>query len=322
MRLVILIPVYNDWISLQKLLVEIDKLSLENVSDLSVLIIDDASTIKNCIDFSNWGFDNISSVRLVKLKRNLGHQRAIASGFCHIVASSEKGEIEFDGVLVMDGDGEDRPSDISKLVKASLEKKGSEIIFAERAKRSESFLFKVAYSLYKISHLILTGIPVKIGNFSILSKEFVVRLVIVSELWNHYAASVLKAKFPWSSIPIDRGSRYDGNSKMDFTSLVAHGFSAISVFSDRVGARIFSIVSILMSAFFVLFFLTLFFSLFFKFSFPLGVVNFSALFVVILFQLLILSIIFILITLRGRDSFNFIPIRDYLFFIESENFYS
>jgi len=64
------------------------------------------------------------------------------------------------------------------------------------------------------------------------------RLMGVPDLWNHYAASVYRARLPRTLVPLPRGRRLAGESKMNFVSLLIHGLSAMSVFSDQVSARL------------------------------------------------------------------------------------
>jgi hypothetical protein len=135
----------------------------------------------------------------------------------------------------MDGDGEDTPDGALQLLRAFS---GATAIFAERSRRTESFVFRLFYHLYKVLHRMLTGISVRAGNFSILPSHYLVTLVVMSELWNHYAAAVFRSGLPFTTRPIPRGYRITGTSRMNFVSLTAHGISAISVFGDVVGVRL------------------------------------------------------------------------------------
>ena len=111
-------------------------------------------------------------------------------------------------------------------------------VFAERARRTESLSFRLFYRLYKAAHLILTGEPVRVGNFSVLPATLLGRIVCVSDLWNHYAAAAFKARLPITTLPLARGHRLDGKSKMNFVSLAMHGLGAMSVYGDRIGVRL------------------------------------------------------------------------------------
>jgi len=141
-------------------------------------------------------------------------------------------------VVVMDGDGEDRPEDVPRLLDALARGSGEQVVFAARTRRMESPLFRLFYQLFRGLSRLLTGHPVRVGNFSVLTPAALHRLVVVSELWNHYAAAVFRSRIRFGAIPLARGERYDGRSQMRFAELVRHGLSSISVFGDLVGVRL------------------------------------------------------------------------------------
>jgi hypothetical protein len=174
----------------------------------------------------------IGRVWVLELRRNLGHQRAIAVGLSYL-----HGCARFGALVVMDADGEDRASDVPRLLEKFEALGGERVVFAERTRRSEGLAFRALYWMYRWAHRGLTGVRVRVGNFSVLPPAAVSTLVVVSDLWNHYAASVFKARLPLDMIPTHRGVRVFGASKMNFVSLVVHGLSAISVFGDVVGVR-------------------------------------------------------------------------------------
>jgi polyisoprenyl-phosphate glycosyltransferase len=228
----ILIPLYNDWDALDLLLKEIKKsVSGELFSKLSFVIVDDCSSIPCEIQrFSSY---NLS---IIRLWRNVSHQKAIALGLSYLSQ-----EVDFEKVIIMDSDGEDKPSDIQRLYDASLQEP-NKIIFAKRSKRSEGIVFKIGYSIYKFLFGLLTGKVIEFGNFSILPFQQARKLGYVSEIWHHFSGGIIRSKLSYSSIPIERGK-----SKMNFVSLVLHGLSAISVHLDTVAVRIL-IGSLLMTA--------------------------------------------------------------------------
>ncbi len=228
--LVVLIPLYNDWDSIALLLPELGAALAQTGVQATVLLVDDRSTMEA------GGLhrpEGVEKLMVLRLRRNLGHQRAIAVGLCHI-----QEVIPCDAVLVMDGDGEDIPSHIPQLVEAFTAAAGKKVVFAARAKRSERLVFRVFYRLYRLIHFVLTGIRVRVGNFSLVPREALECLTIASELWNHYAAAIVKSRAPFSMVPLARGRRLAGHSTMNFTNLVTHGLSAISVFGDKVGVRL------------------------------------------------------------------------------------
>ena len=231
--LLILIPSFNDWEALRLLLPRIDRAMRGSPWHASVLIVDDASTEPADPRWPGEPFTAIESVTILHLRCNLGHQRAIALGLYHAHEFTEAA-----AVLVMDGDGEDRAEDLPALL-AEFERSGRrEAVFAARTKRMESLAFQFFYQVYRTAHKALTGIEVRVGNFSVLPGAALTRLMAVSDLWNHYAAAVYRARLPRRLLPLARGRRLEGQSRMNFVSLLIHGLAAISVFSDQVSARL------------------------------------------------------------------------------------
>jgi hypothetical protein len=198
-----------------------------------LLFLDDCSDTPVPPDLVKDELKNLLCVESLRLRRNLGHQRAIAIGLCFVHA-----ERPCDAVLVMDADGEDKPADVPRLIQKFLEEGARKVIFAERIRRSEDWTFRVGYLLYRGLHWLLTGVRVRVGNFSILPAEYLETLVVVSETWNHYAASVIKCRLPNRVLPAARGTRLAGRSSMNYVALVLHGLSAISVFAEIVGVRL------------------------------------------------------------------------------------
>ncbi len=241
--LVFLIPVYNDWEAVALLLTRLDRVLADRPQVIHVLLIDDGSTQPCRPDELPHAFAIIQRLDVLVLRRNLGHQRAIAVGLAFIDA-----QLECTAVVVMDGDGEDAPEDIPKLLARFDDHQQRRIVFAARTRRSEGLTYRAFYHLYRWLHYVLTGIPVRVGNFSVISFASLHRLVVVPELWNHYAASVFASRLPIDMVPTHRAQRLLGSSKMRFTDLAIHGLSAISVFSDRVGVRLLIAASVLVIA--------------------------------------------------------------------------
>ncbi len=217
----------------------------------------------------------------------------------------------------MDGDGEDAPSDVPRLLARLAEAQGESIIFAARQRRSEGLGFRLFYALYRFAHRVLTGIPVRVGNFSAVPGRLAGRLVVVSELWNHYAAAVFKARLPHDSIPTARARRLSGQSRMNFVALVVHGFSALSVHAELIGVRM-----LVVSAAAVLLVGALIASvvgvrLFTSLAIPGWATTAFGLLVVLLVQAVAAAVFFIFLVLHGRSQPLFIPIRDYSYFVDT-----
>jgi len=231
--LVILIPSFNEWAALELLLERLDRVEFPAGWRVSAVIVDDASTLALPEGWPGVTGKSLSSLEILHLRCNLGHQRAIAIGLYHVNESTNAAAL-----IVMDGDGEDRVEDLPALLEEFERGKRREAVFAARGKRMESLAFQLFYRAYRLLHRVLTGVEVRVGNFSVLPREAVTRLMPVSDLWNHYAAAVHRARLPRRLLPLARGSRLAGESKMNFVSLLTHGLNAISVFSDQVSARL------------------------------------------------------------------------------------
>jgi glycosyltransferase involved in cell wall biosynthesis len=222
MKVVILIPVYNDWQSVSKLLNEINNLSVSSEFEISVIIVNDASNHDR--QEENKNLENINSIKILNMKTNQGHARCIATGLKYI---NEKED--FDYVIPMDGDGEDRPEEIIEFLN-KIKISNNEPIVAERVKRSENLIFKICYQVHKLITLTFTGKYIKFGNFTCLPKTTVQKLINEKSTWNSYSGSLKKVENNLLSIPSTRGTRYFGPSKMSFYNLIKHSLSIISVF--------------------------------------------------------------------------------------------
>ena len=306
-QLMILMPVYNDWQALSRLLPILD-LELKTAGlRTGLLLVDDGSTAKLPQSLVQIALPSIASIDVLTLRRNLGHQRAIAVGLSYIEANYPNYS-----VVIMDADGEDCPKDVPRLVRECLAHDNEKIVFAARTRRSEGLFFTFFYHLYRFVHLLLTGIPVRVGNFSIVPKDALKRLVAVSELWNHYAAAVHKAKLPMSLIPTERSERLQGTPHMDLVSLVVHGLSAMAVFGDRIGVRLLIVVSLGMLLTVGAMVIVATIRLATNFAIPGWATYVSGLLLVILMQMLLVILVFVFVILAARNAANVIPSRDYV----------
>ena len=265
-KFIILIPLYNDWKSVSKLLKEIDQETNSWDAEVSVILVNDASTEERFGLESN--YQKIKSVKILNMKKNQVHQRCIATGLKYI----HKNE-DFDRIIVMDADGEDRPEELSNFFKKAQENP-SMTITGNRFKRSEGFIFRILYEVHKLLTLVFTGKLIKFGNFTCLPKEHVGELIKKPYLWNSYSSSVIRTIDNRTFIPSVRGLRYILPSKMNFAGLVFHSLAIISVFKNIVVAR---------SIIFFLFYLFLFFKSF-------SILAFLPIFFLLIFVLIILKI--------------------------------
>ena len=229
MKYTILVPIYNDRVSL-KLLIENINSEIKNLNhEISLVIINDASSQQIVDIYPN--IENIQSIEIINMRKNRGHARCIASGLKYIYEKKE-----FDFIIPMDGDGEDRPEEIKNFIQVS-EKSGNKSIIGERVKRSESFFFKTCYEFHKFLTLVFTGQSIKFGNFTCLSKSTVKKMLDEKATWNSFSGSLVKIEKELISMPSTRGKRYFGPSQMSFFNLLKHSLSIISVFRKTVLIR-------------------------------------------------------------------------------------
>tara|TARA_Y100000590_G_scaffold157620_1_gene181098 strand:+ start:1088 stop:1960 length:873 start_codon:yes stop_codon:yes gene_type:complete len=228
-KIVILIPVYNDWKSVSKLVEEINsKISGVNFI-FSIMILNDGSTEKQSLYVPN--IENLKSIKIINFKENRGHARCIATGLKYIIENEE-----FDYVIPMDGDGEDRPVEIINFAQHT-NYTPDKVIVGERIKRSEHLFFKFCYGFHKILTFAFTGQSIKFGNFTCIPKLIVQKLISEKATWSSFSGSLAKLEKDRSTTPSIRGSRYFGPSKMSFKNLVEHSLSIIAVFKINLLVR-------------------------------------------------------------------------------------
>ena len=239
-KYIILIPIFNDRESLTKLIANINTEIKDFNSEISVIVINDASSQQIIDEYQNT--ENINSIEIINMKENRGHTRCIASGLKYIYEKKE-----FDYVIPMDGDGEDRPEEIKNFIQLA-EQSNDQSIVGERVKRSENTFFKFCYLFHKFLTLAFTGHSIKFGNFTCLTRTTVEKMLKEKSTWNSFSGSLKKTEKNLLSIPSIRGTRYFGPSKMSFFNLLKHSLSIISVFRKTVLVR---------SALFIVFYILL-----------------------------------------------------------------
>ena len=229
MKIKILIPIYNDWQSVFKLLENINSEISGLEHEFSAIIVNDASTESR--PEINLNLNNLNSIKIINMKENRGHARCNAVGLKHIFENEE-----FDYVIPMDGDGEDRPEEIKQLID-NLNYHPDKPIVGERIKRSESIFFKFCYFAHKVITSTFTGQSIKYGNYTCLPKSIVEKMINEKATWSSFSGALAKITKDRAIIPSERGTRYFGPSKMSFKNLIIHSLSIISVFRTNVLIR-------------------------------------------------------------------------------------
>ena len=229
MKIKILIPVYNDFQSVSKLISKIN-LVISNIEhEISIILVNDASSEK--IELENINMDKIESIQIINMRENKGHARCNAAGLKYIFENEE-----FDYVIPMDGDGEDRPEEIINFIDFLKYDKFKPIV-GERIKRTENLIFKLSYSIHKLITLVFTGQSIKFGNYTCLPKSTVEKMVNEKATWSSFSGSLAKVEKNRSTVSSIRGKRYFGPSKMSFYNLIKHSLSIIAVFKTNVVIR-------------------------------------------------------------------------------------
>ena len=224
-KFIILIPIYNDWESLIKLLKNIGQ-TIKNIkgTQFDCIVVDDCSTIKNPKIKTP---TEISSIKIIHMSKNKGHARCNAFGIKYL---SEN--LDFDYLILMDGDGEDRPEEIKLLVDKILLEPNKSVV-AKRVKRSEGPMFKMLYRLHKYLTLLATGKLINFGNYSCLTKPDLKTLSTKASLWSSFSGSFKYNIKNYNEVNSIRGVRYFGPTQMSLFKLVIHSFSIIAVFKYR-----------------------------------------------------------------------------------------
>lgn len=238
-RLTIVTPVFNDWESFRILAHELSNMAKAQSIQIHILAVDDGSSVPD--NDSPLDAPHLEGIEVLRLVCNLGHQRAIAIG---LVEASKMADC--DAVIVMDSDGEDRVEDIPRLIEAAKANDGK-VVVATRASRTEGVGFRSFYKIYKALFRMLVGTWINFGNFALIPFHMLPSLTHSAGIWNHLAASICRSRLPLQREPCPRGHRYAGQSQMNFTSLLTHGFGAMSVFIDVMMVRIIASMSIFMA---------------------------------------------------------------------------
>jgi glycosyltransferase involved in cell wall biosynthesis len=310
MKITIVMPLYEDWESAGILCSAIDAcLTGYPAIEASVLLVDDGSSRAESNAFAV-ARRAVKSTQVLRLRRNLGHQRAIAVALAYVQQN-----LPGDAVVVMDADGEDLPEDIPRLVEAFETYPGPVTVFAERGRRIETIVFKLFYGCYRLLHRMLTGRSIRFGNFSLLPREHINSIVAYPELWNHYAAAVLKARLPYTTIRADRGKRLRGKSQMNFVGLIIHGLSALFASYEIVSTRLLVGTAILGFIFFCLLLVVAGIRLFTHLAIPGWATFTGGLLFILLTQSIAALLTIIFSVMMSRNNLGFLPIRDYEYFV-------
>ncbi|HEX9368292.1 MAG TPA: glycosyltransferase [Vicinamibacterales bacterium] len=312
MRALAIIPIFNDWTSVAELVTRLDEVARTSALSLQILLVDDGSTTDDGGRLAALRLTAVRALDILRLRRNLGHQRAIAIGLAYV-----EQHVEHQAVVIMDGDGEDRPEDVPRLLAAMTVEgeEGESIVFAERLRRSEGLRFASLYWLYRTIHRLLTGEQVRVGNFSAIPASLLPRLVAVSQLWNHFAAAVFDSRFRRRTVPTTRGRRYSGSSHLNYVDLTTHGLSAMSVFAARIGVRLLVVTVVLAGVATIAIGAALAWLYIHGGPVPAWMAYLIGTLIVLIVQAAAVSLMFVFTILGGREGAAFLPLRDYAYYV-------
>ena len=232
MKIIFVIPAFNDWESLKVLSDQIKEVSIrEKWTNIELVIVNDGST-QELNPTTNNPFSLKSTI--LNLIVNQGNQIAITVGLSYIADNN----IDYDYIIIMDADGEDKPDDAARLIKASKKKEIKEIVFASRAKRNEGFIYIFFYKVYKNLFRLLTGQKINLGHFSCIPKNSLKKVLSLPEIWTHFVAAIIKSKLPFTTIKCDKGKRIKGETNQNINMLVFHGLASMSVYMSEIILRL------------------------------------------------------------------------------------
>lgn len=296
----ILLPVYNDWDALQRLLAGLQAELPQWKRDCLLLIVDDGSAEAPPVAaFEPW------QTRIIHLTHNIGHQKAIAIGL-----SYAHHQLPFEKLLIMDSDGEDRPEDAAALLSGNHTP-----VVVNRKSRQEGLRFRFFYALYKLLFLVLTGKRIGFGNFMLLGPRDVRRLVHDSGIWNHLAGTVLRSGMPIRTITAHRGKRYEGRSRMNFHALLLHGLGAIGVFIELIASRLLILSLVLILASLAAIGVIVCIKLFTARAIPGWATTAVSAMLIVLLQGFLLSLFTIFLYLSFQGQRKFIPAHHYMDYV-------
>ena len=225
----IVLPTYNDWKSLSILLIQIEKYLKNTKNIYKILIIDDNSSEKNKYRLNKNKF--FKEIKILRLKNNVGSQKAIATGLKFISKYQKKREDKF---IIMDSDGEDDPKKIKEIIEFIDKNHKTKIITMNRTIRKESFFFSILYEIHLLLTFFITLKYIRFGNFSFLSRKVINSLTKKRELWLAYSATLNKFFESKESILAPRRKRISGKSKMSYSNLITHSLNIQSVYMKNI----------------------------------------------------------------------------------------
>ena len=221
-------PMLHDTESYRRLREEVVAATTATFGPVRFLVVDDSAGTDAEVET----LSGLDDVEVLTPPFNLGHQRAIVCGLRHLAPTLADDDV----VITMDSDGEDQPADVPRLL-AALRESGAALVLAERTKRSEPLLFRVLYVMFRLFFRLIAGITVLSGNFAAQRGDSLKATVHHPSFDLCYSSTLLALRRPTTTVPCARGKRFAGRSRMNTSSLIAHGIRMLLPFSERIAAR-------------------------------------------------------------------------------------
>ncbi len=230
----ILTPVYRDtasFLMLRERVMEVLAAEAPASGPLRFVVIDDTAGQDPEVP----ALSDLADVTVLQPPFNLGHQRGLVYALRKILPQVA----DEDAVVTMDADGEDRPEDVPRLLAALRggTPSDSKVVLALRTKRQEPLPFKLGYRIFRVLFRALTGATVRTGNFAALPGGLARRVLMHPVFDLSYSSAILALDLPIEFVPCERGTRYQGESKMTYSKLALHGLRMMMPFTDRIAIR-------------------------------------------------------------------------------------
>ncbi len=224
MKLDIVIPIYNEEENLAELYHRLVKVC-DDLAGITcqVIYVNDGSQDRSMqIMLDQCMHDTRFSI--IDLSRNFGHQAAIAAGLANA---------EGDIVVVMDGDLQDPPELIHKLL--DCWKRGNQIVIAQRKSRKERGIRRIGFDLFHRLFSFISDFPIppQAGVFGLLDREAVIEINQLTEKNRFFPGLRSWVGFKQSVVYYDRQDRASGRPSQSLRRLVRYALDAIFSFSYK-----------------------------------------------------------------------------------------
>jgi glycosyltransferase involved in cell wall biosynthesis len=221
----IIIPVLNEEDNVARLHHEIVEICQTRHYKFEIIFVDDGST-----DETFNRLKNLSPVKIIRFRRNFGQTAALDAGIK---------EARYQYIVTMDGDGQNDPADIPRLVEY-MEENGLDIVSGWRRRRKDALLKRLvsrgAHVMRRIlvnDHIHDSGCTLKIYR-----KECFDGLTLYGEMHRFIPAMLMGSGFSIGEIPVNHRPRHTGHTKYDWKRTIKGFVDMLSIaFWQKFAAR-------------------------------------------------------------------------------------